>query len=112
MILSAAYSGSMTSGPVRIGKPDHDVISITTAPRPPAEELSRRQRQYVITMSVRTVAFIAAVLLINTPWISGALVFGSLLVPYLAVMVANRISPRRVEPIDGPAQTERELSGD
>lgn len=52
------------------------------------EDVSRRQRQYLLAMSVRTVCFVLAVLCGGVlRWVMFA---GALLLPYIAVVLANR----------------------
>ena len=52
-----------------------------------SKDQSARQRRYFISMMIRTVCFIAAVLLPN-PWRWVAL-FGAVTLPYIAVIAAN-----------------------
>lgn len=67
-----------------------EVFRITGARAGLTDDVRGRQRRYVISMSIRTVSFLAAVLLwrVWTPvaWI--ALVLG-LVLPYVAVVLAN-----------------------
>jgi Protein of unknown function (DUF3099) len=67
-----------------------EVFRITGAPAGLTEDVRGRQRRYVISMSIRTVSFIAAVLLwqVWTPLAWIALVLG-LVLPYVAVVMAN-----------------------
>lgn len=72
-----------------------DFHDITTAQKGLSEDLSRRQRRYLISMMIRTACFILAVALPSPyRWIALA---GALLLPYIAVVMANagrqRISP-------------------
>ena len=61
---------------------------VTTAGQGRREELRRRELRYVLTMSVRVIAFILAVLLFHgvLRWVA---VFLALVLPWLAVVVAN-----------------------
>jgi hypothetical protein len=63
-------------------------VVITTAAQSRREELRRRELRYVLTMSVRVVAFILAVTLFHgvLRWIA---VFLALVLPWLAVVIAN-----------------------
>lgn len=71
----------------------HDrAIRITTASTSRQEEISQRQRRYVLSMSLRTVCFIAAVL--TEGWIRWVLVAGAVVLPYVAVVMANAASTR------------------
>lgn len=71
------------------------VHRISDAPRPLAEDVSARSRNYMISMGVRTVLFILA--LIFTGWLRWAFFAGSLILPYAAVMLANEGKSRRSE---------------
>ncbi|MFB7713663.1 DUF3099 domain-containing protein [Streptomyces sp. NPDC056105] len=67
-----------------------EVFRITGARQSLAEDVRGRQRRYVISMSVRTLAVILGVALWNVerPVAIAALVLG-LLLPYVAVVIAN-----------------------
>ena len=71
------------------------VHRISDAPRPLAEDVSARSRNYMISMGVRTVLFILA--LIFSGWLRWAFFAGSLILPYVAVMLANEGKSRRSE---------------
>jgi len=63
------------------------VYTITGAQRALSDEQTGRTQRYLISMSIRTACFIAAVIVPGWPrWI---LVAGALVLPYLAVVVAN-----------------------
>ncbi|WP_066949141.1 DUF3099 domain-containing protein [Streptomyces lushanensis] len=67
-----------------------EVFRITGARQGLAEDVRGRQRRYVISMSVRTLAVVATVALWNVerPVAIVTLVIGTLL-PYVAVVIAN-----------------------
>lgn len=67
-----------------------EVFRITGARAGLTDDVRGRQRRYMISMSIRTVSFVAAVLLwrISTPLAWIALVLGVVL-PYIAVVMAN-----------------------
>ena len=67
-------------------------VRITTAPTNHREDLERRRKRYIISMSVRTACFVGAVLIDGWPrWI---MVAAALILPYVAVVVANSEGPR------------------
>ena len=68
--------------------PQPDVVRITTAQKSSAEDMSARQRRYLISMSVRTVCFIAAIV-VGSGWLMWALVAGAVFLPFFAVVMAN-----------------------
>lgn len=67
-----------------------EVFRITGAGPGLSEDVGKRQRRYAISMSIRTLSFLLAVLLwhVQTVLAVIALVLGGLL-PYVAVVVAN-----------------------
>jgi len=71
-------------------------VLVTTAPVSPAEERRRRERRYLITMGVRVVAFVLAVFLL-TGWIRVVAIVLALVLPWVAVIVANA-GPMRQPP--------------
>jgi hypothetical protein len=64
------------------------VYTVTDARRSKSEDISYRQRRYLISMGVRVVAFLLAVFLFHGVWrfIAAAI---ALVVPYFAVVFAN-----------------------
>ncbi len=71
--------------------------SITIAPTPLAEDQSRRERRYLVQMGIRVVAFLLVVLLWHRvpAWISWLLVTTAVVMPYIAVLLANAGRERR-----------------
>jgi Flp pilus assembly protein TadB len=69
---------------------------VTTAPISPNEERRSRERRYLITMGVRVVAFIAAIVF-ATGWIRVIAVALALVLPWVAVVLANA-GPMRKPP--------------
>ncbi|MFG2090029.1 DUF3099 domain-containing protein [Spirillospora sp. NPDC048824] len=69
-----------------------EVYTVTDAPRPMSEDIGYRQRRYLVSMGVRTVCFVGAILAAvgGAPaWAVLVLVAGALLLPYIAVIFAN-----------------------
>jgi hypothetical protein len=66
-------------------------VLITTAPPSPVQELRARQRRYLITMAIRVVCFVLAIVLfgLGLRWLAGFAVAGSLILPWVAVVAAN-----------------------
>lgn len=87
------------------------VVRITTAGTSRADDIARRQRRYVFSMAIRTVCFISAVL-VGPGWLRWVLVVGALVLPYVAVVMANAVNTKsdefalRVGPDERPALTE------
>ncbi|WP_329122151.1 DUF3099 domain-containing protein [Streptomyces sp. NBC_01353] len=90
-----------------------EVFRITGARQGLAADVRGRERRYVISMAVRTLSVIAAVLLWNVERHVAvvALVLGALL-PYIAVVIANagRERPPTLPSTFVPAPTRPELS--
>jgi hypothetical protein len=63
-------------------------IRITTATRSHRDDIARRQKRYLISMGVRTVCFVAAIVSIGH-WFVWVFLAGSFVLPYVAVVMAN-----------------------
>jgi hypothetical protein len=72
---------------------------ITTARKSVPDDQASRVRGYVISMSIRIVCFLLAV--VTTGWVRWTFVAGALLIPYFAVVFANGGR----EPNDDPPDT-------
>jgi hypothetical protein len=84
-----------------------DVLRITTAPESPEREMAHRQKRYMISMAIRTVCFVGAV--VADGWLRWVLVAAAFLLPYVAVVMANSASPRvegTMPPGPGPGRPE------
>ncbi len=71
----------------RRGSRDPAVQRVTSAQESLSQEQSRRTRRYLISMSIRTVCFIAVVF--SHGWMQWAFLAGAVFLPYLAVIAAN-----------------------
>lgn len=65
----------------------NDSISITGAQVSLVEDQRARTRRYLVSMAIRTVCFVGAI--IATGWLRWLLVAGAVLLPYVAVIMAN-----------------------
>lgn len=83
-----------------------DAVRITTAAAGREEDIAKRQRNYLISMSIRVVCFLAAVALFDG-WMRWVLMAAAIFLPYVAVLFANG-EDQRQEPFDlaGPTATE------
>ncbi len=68
-------------------------VRITTAAASREEDIRHRQRRYVISMGIRTVCFVAAVI-VGHGWVMWVLIVAALLLPYVAVVMANAASSK------------------
>ncbi len=73
-------------GPLMKNRATQSATSLRRAPRDDAQS---RMRKYFIMMSVRVVCFVLMVVITPYGWHTGILAVGAVLLPYLAVVVAN-----------------------
>jgi hypothetical protein len=73
-----------------------DAVRITTAAESRDADIAVRQRRYLLSMSLRTVCFVGAILasLAGLHWLWPILIVGALVLPYVAVVMANASSRR------------------
>ena len=96
------------------------VHRITTAADPLADDIARRTRRYLVQMGIRVVCFLLVVVLWNRMpvWVSVVLLVAAVVLPYIAVILANAGRERRddaVEIVDtrtiGPGTGTGQLDG-
>jgi hypothetical protein len=83
--------------------PESEVYTITGAQASLADDLGPRMRRYLISMSVRTVCFVLAV--VCTGFLRWTFALAAILLPYVAVVMANA-APRR-RPVSTEYRPER-----
>lgn len=81
--------GSMVSGRSK----NSDAVRITTAGVKRSEEIDGRVRTYLVSMTIRVVCFVAAVA-VGPGILRWVLVAGAVLLPYVAVVMANAVDLR------------------
>lgn len=66
-------------------------MRITTAATNRADDIATRQRRYLLSMSIRSLCFVGAVVaaLAGLDWLWPFLIAGALILPYVAVVLAN-----------------------
>jgi peptidoglycan/LPS O-acetylase OafA/YrhL len=71
--------------------------AVTTAPRSLLEDRRKRMRTYLVAMGVRTVSFPLAVWALMSGWVvvGWILAAAAVLLPSVAVMLANAVDQRR-----------------
>lgn len=88
-------------------KTTHTPQSATSLPRAPRDEAHTRMTKYFVMMAVRVLCFILMVVVTPYGWYTWLFALGAIILPYLAVVVANvssrgdtadRISPERALP--------------
>lgn len=79
----------VTRRPGRLGRkaPQEPVYQISGARRGVRDDVNSRTRRYLISMGVRSVCFVLAV--VTHGWIRWVLIFLALVLPYLSVVFAN-----------------------
>jgi hypothetical protein len=77
-----------------------------------SEDINYRQRRYLISMGIRTVCFVAAVLLAGRGpvWLVAIMIAAALVLPYISVVFANggrepENAPRLESPRESPERT-------
>ena len=63
-------------------------MRITTASTSRDADVSRRQRRYLVSMGIRTACFVGAIL-VGSGWLMWTLIAAALVLPYVAVVMAN-----------------------
>lgn len=77
------------------------VQSITTLDQSPAEERHARVFKYTLAMSIRMVCFV--LIFVLPGWWRVAPAIGVVLLPYIAVVIANTVVRRPTAPLEAPA---------
>ena len=86
-----------------------DVVRITDAPISTADEIGARQRRYLLSMGLRTLCFLGAIV-VGSGWLRWVLVAAALVLPYVAVVMANAASPKVAGTLpEGPDLQRRSL---
>lgn len=73
------------------------VASVTSVPPPASEDRRNRTRNYLLTMGLRTLCFILA--FFAEGWLRWTCVVLAVLLPYVAVVIANAVGPRTGTPV-------------
>jgi Flp pilus assembly protein TadB len=74
--------------------PREQPVLVTTAGRSPGEDRRDRERRYLITMGFRVVAFVVA-LVVTKGWIRIVAIAAAMILPWVAVVLANSGPTRR-----------------
>ena len=71
-----------------MARKEPEPIRITTATRSHSDDIAGRQRRYVISMTIRTICFLLAVVSMGH-WFMWVFLVASFVLPYVAVVIAN-----------------------
>ncbi|WP_417511763.1 DUF3099 domain-containing protein [Microbacterium sp.] len=77
---------------------------VTSLPQSPQEEATARVRRYWITMGIRMACFALTVLVTPYGWYTWVFAFAAAILPYIAVVFANAVSPTATPPAESPVQ--------
>jgi len=91
-------------GPLRPRRGKEPVYQITGARRGVRDDVDSRTRRYLVSMGVRTVCFVLAV--VTDGWLRWVLIAAAVMLPYLAVVFANG-GRERVENLPGSDSPDR-----
>ena len=72
---------------------DEDAVRITTAATSRNADIAARQKRYLLSMGLRTLCFVGAIV-VGSGWLRWVLVVAALVLPYVAVVMANAASPK------------------
>lgn len=93
----------------RAGARRHDPVpSVTTAPEGRSNDLASRQRRYLTMMAIRLACLPLAV--IASGWLRWAFIIGAIVLPYVAVVIANAASRPKHGTLVSPADQNRPLA--
>src|SRR3954447_23846370 len=87
-----------------------DPVNITTASRPHSEDIRGRERRYVVSMGIRTVCFLL-VLVTRGHWYVWVFLVAALVLPYIAVVMANAGSSADPAGVDNSYDPTRKALG-
>jgi hypothetical protein len=73
-----------------------EAIRITTAASSRNADIAARQKRYLFSMTLRSLCFVGAIVaaLAHIGWLWPILIAGALILPYIAVVMANAASTR------------------
>lgn len=96
-------------GGVLRSRREDPAVRITTARSGREADLARRQRRYLISMGIRVACFVGAIVA-GPGWLRWVLVTGAVLLPYIAVVIANATDQRHeVFHPEAPDYVDRQL---
>ncbi|HCS61659.1 MAG TPA: DUF3099 domain-containing protein [Microbacterium sp.] len=78
--------------------------AVTSLPQAPQDEATARVRRYWITMGIRMVCFALTVLVTPYGWYTWVFAAAAAVLPYIAVVFANAISPTPTQGAESPTQ--------
>jgi hypothetical protein len=73
-----------------------EAVRITSAAASRNDDIATRQRRYLFSMALRTLCFVGAIIasLLGIHWLWPILIVGAVLLPYVAVVMANAVTTK------------------
>ncbi|MEO3935376.1 DUF3099 domain-containing protein [Dermatophilaceae bacterium Soc4.6] len=103
---------SRDAGPHHPSSQPHPVQSVTDVPSSVSADRADRARRYLTAMGLRGICFVLAI--VTTGWLRWTFVAGAVILPYIAVVLANAVGPRTggtVTRVDPRSKQTRALTG-
>jgi hypothetical protein len=108
---SDGVSGAPPPPRDRRSRKGETVYQITGARRGIRDDVDSRTRRYLISMGVRTLCFVGAVL-VGDGWVRWVLIVGAVVLPYVSVVFANGGRERVVDlPLSEHLEDRRAIPG-
>jgi Protein of unknown function (DUF3099) len=84
----------------RDGRHGDEAVRITTAASSRNDDIAARQKRYLYSMTLRSLCFVGAIIaaLAHVGWLWPILIAGALVLPYIAVVMANATMTKRDTP--------------
>lgn len=79
---------------------DGEPVLITEAEPSRDEQLAARRNKYLLMMLTRIVCLIAAAVFYQNPWLLAVFVTGAVVLPWMAVLIANDSPPKKTEKVN------------
>jgi hypothetical protein len=79
--------------------------SATSLPRAPQDDAGARSKRYLIMMGIRVLCFILMVVITPYGWYTWVFGAGAILLPYIAVVLANVSENVRADDVENPERS-------
>jgi hypothetical protein len=79
---------------------DGEPVLITEAEPSLDEQLAKRRKKYLIMMATRVVCLVLAATFYRTPWLLAIFVAGAVVLPWMAVLIANDRPPKKASKVN------------
>jgi uncharacterized membrane protein len=79
---------------------DGEPVLITEAEPSLDDQLAARRTKYLLMMLTRIVCLIAAAVFYHTPWLLAIFIAGAVVLPWMAVLIANDRPPKKAQKIN------------